>query len=267
MKHTKKKLLFVLEFGLGDAIKSIHYVNQLFRKDTDNYILHVSYRLEFVRDFLEIVKPYLPPFRVLDGGELLDTMCRPVRLNIAAVHQRYKSYEIHNIKYGEDPSKYRNDYLWLEKKPFDYSKVEYDSDLRLNNFSVFSVDVLRKDRVVNNAYWKALENEWLRSGMTAVLIGKEPTNYVDTSVRPIIHYQPEPETIDLRNKTNIHDLFYLINNCKEAVLPCNGLAVLAYELGAKCKTFGNFRVKYSYDCRFFQREKEGFQLLDVKDYR
>jgi hypothetical protein len=43
MRQAYKKLLFILEFGLGDAIKSIHYVNQLFDRDTDNYILHVSY--------------------------------------------------------------------------------------------------------------------------------------------------------------------------------------------------------------------------------
>ena len=267
MRQAYKKLLFVLEFGLGDAIKSIHYVNQLFDRDTDNYILHVSYRMEFVREFLELVKPYLPPFQIIEGGELLNLNHRPVRLDIAEVYRRYPGYEIHNLMYGEDPSVYVNDYLWLEKKPFDYSKVQYSSDLKLDNFSVFSVDVLRKDRVVNAEFWKATEKEWLRSGTAVVLIGKEPENQVDDFVRPNIHYQPEPETLDLRNKTNIHDLFYLVKNCNEAVFPCNGLAVLAYELGAKCRTFGNFEVKYSYDYRFFHREKEGFHLLDVNDYR
>jgi hypothetical protein len=265
-----KKIGVILEYGLGDAIVSMHLINYWFNlypgKEYQRAIFQISFRNEWIKDLLTICKSFLPEHKIITEGNS-QFNSRYLIMN------KYRDYDIKFLNYVRSANIYRKDLELLTKNKFDFKRIvptsQYTNTIQ-NPFALYSVDVLGADRLISAEYWKAKEQEWFSKGITPVLIGKQPTNAVDiikrktNSIRS--EFVPSDKTLDLREKTTMEDLFWLIRNCELCEFPANGLSVLAYELGKKCKVFGT-ENNVGYEFRFFPVPYDGFELVFAKDYQ
>jgi hypothetical protein len=265
-----KKIGVLVEYGFGDAIITMHLINYLFNlypnADTTRAIFQISFRNEWIKDLLLLCKPFLPSHKIITEGNS-QFSSREIVLN------KYRDYDIKCLNYVRNVDVYKKDLLLLSKDKFDFKRIIPESQyikVVQKPFALFSVDVLGADRMISATYWKQKEQEWISKGIVPVLIGKQPTNPVDlirrksNSIRS--DFVPCDKTLDLREKTCIEDLFWLIRNCEMCEFPANGLSVLAYELGKKLKCFGT-ENNIGYDFRFFPVKYDGFEMVLAKDFQ
>ena len=152
------------------------------------------------------------------------------------------------------------------------SNVKYNSSLtsRLpDRYIIMSVDSLHVDTTVPYGFWKEKELEFIYHGLRVIFIGKKSSNLVDQgNTTSEMKYVPEVESIDLRNKTSIEDVFSIILNSMFVCTVCNSIAVIAYELKKTCYTYGVMGDnEHVYHKRFFIDPYPSFNLMDIEDTR
>ena len=102
--------MVIAEAGLGDVIKLIHWCNKVFSSNTENTILNISFRPEYINEFLKMIVGNLPNTTLINDGELQNKFNND-SLDIVNKYPGYHSY--HRLKYGRDPEFYE-DTSWFK---------------------------------------------------------------------------------------------------------------------------------------------------------
>lgn len=265
-RKKPKGNLFVLENGLGDVIKSIHYCNFLFSQAGKHVLLNVSFRPEFISPFLDYVCPCLPKHNRID----LEVEVNLSGVSDELIQKRFPEHKIYRLGYLRE-RRFYDDNEWLSLKRFDYLQLVGTPipELIGRQFIVINRNSVSPVTTISDSFWKKREIQAAENSYIPVLVGGKPSNAFD-----LIHltqasfYQKIPATLDLRDRTSIEQLFWLLSNASMIYSTANGIAVLAHELKSPIETYGVMGANaFTYEKRFFDRPYKDFVLRDIDDVK
>lgn len=236
----------VLVHGLGDTITCTHLMNSFLRGE-ENYLIQSSYRPEFIVPFVELVIPHLPNgARLLRDEEFEGRWAVP--FHETALKYQAKLPGLHLLQMGRNPFMAE----LLTKHKFDFQKLVTASPLeKLTPYAVVSVDVLKKDRVMEQDHWQWACRWLMGRGITPVVVGKKSPSTVDRRFGDDVACEFPEGVVDMRENTPIAELINIMAHAEAVISPVNAIAHLAWELKRPALCLGAANKTRNYQELYF----------------